>query len=187
MHTTAHLPSSTVRGTGHGAGHGTGHEIGRRLRALLVGFLAAVAGIAGIVLVPSTAHAAADTAPVASSFDTQVLAATNAVRKRHGLRALRPMACADRYASSWTRHLASSDRMYHQSLRPIMRSCGLRTAGENLAWRKPSLSATQVVDMWMKSPGHRRNILTGRFKYLGVDAWRSTDTGRVYAGQVFGG
>lgn len=179
MHTTAHLPSSTARGTGHAAGP--------RLRALLVGLLAAVAGIAGIVLVPSTAHAAADTAPVASSFDTQVLAATNAVRKRHGLRALRPMACADRYASSWTRHLASSDRMYHQSLRPIMRSCGLRTAGENLAWRKPSLSATQVVDMWMKSPGHRRNILTGRFKYLGVDAWRSTDTGRVYAGQVFGG
>jgi len=175
MHTSAHQQPSTAQRTV------------RRLRALLVGFLAAVAGVAGLVMVPSTAHAASDTAPVASSFDTQVLAATNAVRKRHGLRALRPMACADRYAASWTRHLASADRMYHQSLRPIMRNCGLRTAGENLAWRKPSLTANQVVDMWMKSPGHRRNILTARFKYLGVDAWRSTDTGRIYAGQVFGG
>ncbi|KQT93904.1 hypothetical protein ASG49_02840 [Marmoricola sp. Leaf446] len=158
----------------------------RRVRALLVGLVAAVAGLVGVVAVPSTAHAAADTAPVASSFDTQVLAATNVQRKRHGLRPLRMMSCPDRYATSWTQFLASRDAFYHQSLTPILKACGLRGAGENLAWRSGSLSATQVVDMWMKSPGHRRNILNGRFRYLGVDAWRSTDTNRIYAGQVFG-
>ncbi|ROR89836.1 CAP domain-containing protein [Nocardioides aurantiacus] len=176
MHTSAHLPHTTTA---------TGSV--RRLRTLLVGLLAAAAGLVGVVLVPSTAHAAADTAPVASSFDTQVLAATNAQRKRHGLRPLRMTSCPDRYANSWTRHLASRDTMYHQALRPIMRNCGLRAAGENLAWRGGSMTATQVVRMWMNSPGHRRNILTARYKYIGIDAWRSTDTGRVYAGQVFGG
>lgn len=175
MHTSAHPPHPTVPGAL------------RRLRALLVGVLAAAAGLVGVVVVPTTAHAASDTAPVAASFDTQVLAATNAARRSHGLRPLRAMSCPDRFATSWTRHIAGRDRMYHQALRPIMRSCGLRTAGENLAWRSGSLTAQQVVSMWMASPGHRRNILTPRFKYLGVDAWRSTDTGRVYAGQVFGG
>ena len=116
-----------------------------------------------------------------------MLALTNAQRKKHGLKPLKAMSCVDGYANRWTRRLADEDKMYHQALRPIMKKCGLRTAGENLAWRGESLSAAQVVSMWMKSPGHRRNILTARFKYLGVDAWRSTDTGRVYAGQVFGG
>lgn len=173
--TPAHLPHVVARG------------VLRRLRPLLVGLVVAAAAVAGPMAVPTTAHAAGDTAPVASSFDTEVLAATNAVRRSHGLRPLRARSCPDRFASTWTRHLASRDAMYHQPLRPIMRSCGLRTAGENLAWRSGSMTATQVVSMWMASPGHRRNILTARFRFLGVDAWRSTDTGRIYAGQVFGG
>jgi uncharacterized protein YkwD len=175
MHTSAHLPHPTVPG------------VLRRLRALLVGVLAAAAGLVGVVVLPTTANAASDTAPVAAGFEAQVLAATNAARRSHGLRPLRATSCTDRYAVGWTRHLASRDRMYHQPLRPIMRACNLRTAAENLAWRSGSLTAQQVVAMWMASPGHRRNILTPRLKYLGVGAWRSTDMGRVYVGQVFGG
>lgn len=37
--------------------------------------------------------------------------------------------------------------------------------GENIAQTQ---SAKQAVQMWMKSPGHRRNILNKKFRYLAV-------------------
>ena len=160
-------------------------RIRRRLAASVLGGLALVGGA---TLVPAPALAAdGGVASVGASYDAQVLDATNAVRAKHGLKPLKPATCPDRYATSWTRHLAAADTMVHQSLGPILRRCDLRTAGENLAWSGGSLSAQRVVKMWMDSPGHRRNILNPRYRYLGTDAWRSTDTGRTYVGQVFGG
>jgi uncharacterized protein YkwD len=41
------------------------------------------------------------------------------------------------------------------------------SAGENLAWGAPDLSASSTVKMWMNSPGHRANIL-GNWRRVGV-------------------
>ena len=126
-------------------------------------------------------------ATVAPSYDTQVLAATNAARKRHGRAPLRAATCVDGFASRWARYLATNDAFRHQSLRPILVRCHRRTAGENIAYSSGSLSAAKVVSMWMHSSGHRANILNRRFRYLGVDAYRSTRTGRTYVVQDFAG
>jgi uncharacterized protein YkwD len=41
--------------------------------------------------------------------------------------------------------------------------------GENLAWGSGSLGTPrQIVRAWMKSPGHRRNMLDGRFREIGI-------------------
>jgi len=41
--------------------------------------------------------------------------------------------------------------------------------GENLAWGSGTRSTpAAIVDAWMQSPGHRRNILTARFREIGV-------------------
>jgi uncharacterized protein YkwD len=41
--------------------------------------------------------------------------------------------------------------------------------GENIAWGTGSLAAPQeIVKAWMKSPGHRANILNRRFRDVGV-------------------
>lgn len=159
--------------------------------ALLVALLLAVLLMVSMAS-PSSAkvrrHAgSAQVAAIAPSYDRQVLALTNQARRQHGLRPLRAASCLHRFASDWTKHLAAVDVFAHQSLGPIMRSCGKRTAGENIAWGSGGLSARQVVAMWMKSPGHRANILNPRFRFLGTDAWRSRDSGRTYVGQVFGG
>jgi uncharacterized protein YkwD len=46
------------------------------------------------------------------------------------------------------------------------RSWGL---GENLAWGSGTRATPrQTVAAWMRSPGHRKNILTGSFRELGV-------------------
>jgi len=122
---------------------------------------------------------------IASSYDTQVLNLTNAARRAHGIGPLRAQSCVDGFASSWARYLAGHDAFRHQSLWPIINRCHRRGAGENIAWGSGYLSPAKVVDMWMHSPGHRANILNGRFHYLGVDAYRSGATGRTYVVQDF--
>ena len=122
---------------------------------------------------------------IASSYDAQVLSLTNAARRAHGIGPLRAQSCVDGFASSWARYLAGHDAFRHQSLWPIINRCHRRGAGENIAWGSGYLSPAKVVDMWMHSPGHRANILNGRFHYLGVDAYRSAHTGRTYVVQDF--
>ena len=45
--------------------------------------------------------------------------------------------------------------------------------------------ARNLVDGWMKSPGHRANILHGGFRYIGVGVQESG--GYIWATQNFGG
>ena len=60
------------------------------------------------------------------------------------------------------------------------------TVGENLAWGTGSLgSPAATVDAWMRSAGHRRNILNGSFAEIGIGvvatgdkALYTTDFGR---------
>ena len=43
------------------------------------------------------------------------------------------------------------------------------TVGENIAWGSGRLSAPDaIVRAWMDSPGHRANILNGRFREIGI-------------------
>ena len=57
-----------------------------------------------------------------------------------------------------------------------------RTAGENLA--SGQMSAAEVVQGWMDSPGHRRNILNPDFGRLGVGVTMNSE-GRIYWSQLF--
>ena len=55
----------------------------------------------------------------------------------------------------------------------------LKTSAEG-AW-----SSSHVVDMWMRSPGHRRNLLGSSYTEIGIGtAW--SDDGTRYDVQVFG-
>lgn len=159
-----------------------------RLVTVVVAALAVVA-----VLVPATtltappAEAASGARKVGASFDQQVLHWTNVERKKRGLRALHMRECVKRFAYRHTKRMASRDRLYHQQLRPVMRTCDARRAAENVAWGSSGTSARSLVKRWMKSSGHRRNILSRQHGRIGIDAWRSTRTGRVYVAQVFRG
>ena len=44
-----------------------------------------------------------------------------------------------------------------------------RAYGENIAWGSGSYSTPEsTLDRWMKSPGHRKNIVNGQFREIGV-------------------
>ena len=44
-----------------------------------------------------------------------------------------------------------------------------RSAGENIGWGTAyAFEPRQIVDAWMASEGHRKNILNANFTHLGV-------------------
>ncbi len=133
---------------------------------------------------PSNARAGA-VASVASSYDAQILYWTNRARRAYHLRPLLANSCVDGYAERWTVTMARYSSFVHQQLLPILRRCHRTAAAENIAWGSGGTSAHTFVQMWMRSPGHRHNLLNGRYRYIGIAAWRSTTTGRLYATQDF--
>jgi uncharacterized protein YkwD len=57
-----------------------------------------------------------------------------------------------------------------------------RAYGENIA---TTHDADRAMQLWMESPGHRANILNGRFTQIGIGYATAAD-GRRYYVQVFG-
>jgi uncharacterized protein YkwD len=167
---------------------------GDGVRALAKGLAAAVAVAAAAIAVAGSppppplpprsalAERPAPSAPATGSYEKRILELVNRERTRRGLRPLRLATCADGYASRWSAELARSERLYHQSLRPIQRSCRARDVGENIGYGK--VSAEKMVDLWMNSRPHRANILNPRFSSIGIGAVRSR-SGHWYAVQDF--
>jgi uncharacterized protein YkwD len=60
---------------------------------------------------------------------------------------------------------------------------GITSFAENVAYGPTT--GKKVVDMWKKSPNHRRNML-GRYKYIGIGTAKDRK-GRIYYTQVFAG
>lgn len=129
------------------------------------------------------------TAPAVAATPTQIYAskimsATNTVRHNHSLPRLGGNRCVKRFAVRQARRMADQERMFHQRLGPVLRQCGLRKAGENVAYG--FATGTAVVYLgWLLSPSHRANILDREFRLLGAAA-RKSDSGVWYAAQVFG-
>ena len=117
-------------------------------------------------------------------YQRDVFRATNHQRAQHDLVKLRHQACVQKYAVRQAKRMAAQERIFHQDLLPILLECGLRKAGENVGYGYATGRAL-VKRGWMRSEGHRANILDGEFRVLGVGARRSDD-GTWYAAQVFG-
>jgi uncharacterized protein YkwD len=125
--------------------------------------------------VPEGEWFAAETAPLRdlAKIRAAMLARVNAERKRAGVR---PLAANTRLDLAAQRHAADMlARRYfaHESpegktVRERAKSAGYdwREIGENLA--EGQLTVAEVMDSWMHSPGHRRNLLDPGFRELGV-------------------
>jgi uncharacterized protein YkwD len=144
--------------------------------------------LAGLLLPAATAHAA-QVAPAGPSagideYGATAVLVTNRVRQARHLRTLRVDLCVRRYAGRQATRMAAQRRMFHQDLEGPLRACGLRMTGENVAAGFPD-GRTVVRRGWMRSPGHRANILEPRYRLVAVAARRGSD-GVWYACQLFG-
>jgi uncharacterized protein YkwD len=125
------------------------------------------------------------------------LCLVNAQRAAHGLRRLRVNARLKRAGRSFARDLARHRYFSHVSRSGSTPTARIRRAGyrrtfvgENLAWGVPSGSSPRaIVAGWMRSPGHRANILHRAYRHFGVGIVARTPDGRrgaTYAAE-FGG
>jgi uncharacterized protein YkwD len=117
-------------------------------------------------------------------YQRQAHHTTNKKRVAHGRKELRRTDCVQRFAVRQAKRMARQEQMFHQELGPILEECGLRSVGENVAYGYPN-GRSVVNDGWMRSPGHRANILNPDFRLMGIGARKGHD-GRWYVAQVLG-
>ena len=103
----------------------------------------------------------------------EMLAQVNAARKRAGLKPLRLNAVLAKAAQRHAEDMLARGYFDHESpsgttVRERSRAAGYRwgAVGENIAFGQTSVG--EVVETWMDSPGHRKNILSPNFSELGV-------------------
>jgi uncharacterized protein YkwD len=115
------------------------------------------------------------TAPLADLAEVRrrMLAAVNAVREKNGLPPLDPDARLDRAAQGHAEDMLARSFYSHASpdgISPMVRVLRAgylsRRVGENIA--EGEFTVDEVMDGWMKSAGHRENILDGAFTHVGV-------------------
>lgn len=158
----------------------------RRLAALLLLVLVAGplgGGTASGTTVSGSSAVTPRAASAATTYQHQAIRNTNAIRVNRDRVAVRRHSCLQAKAQAQARRMARQQRMFHQDLGRVLRDCGLSRASENVAYGYPD-GRSVVREGWMQSPPHKRNLLRGSHRLIGLAAVKGG--GRWYVAQVFG-
>jgi uncharacterized protein YkwD len=140
-----------------------------------------------LVALSAPAQAGALTVSDRDSLEQTLVSRINAIRKNHGLRMLTVRTRLDAAADAHVSSMAVESYFRHELYTPARPTnwtpfgTWIRrfwpgpgyawwTAGENLAWGAPRITASQTVSRWMASPPHRANILNPGWRNIGVSA-----------------
>lgn len=138
-----------------------------------------------IALAPGVSPSApASAATPSQEYAKAASKTTNNIRANRGRTRLVGDRCLRLAAVRQAERMAGQETIFHQVLVPLLDGCLLARVGENVAYGYASGKAV-VRKGWMKSDGHRRNILRRGWTEMGVAARRSDD-GVWYVAQVFG-
>lgn len=120
------------------------------------------------------------TAGTAAETREATLCLLNRERTSRGLGRLSQNESLANAATNFSREMVQRNFFDHVSpggstlVQRIKRTSYLRSArswalGENIAWGSGSLATpASTVRAWMRSTSHRRNILTGRYRHIGI-------------------
>jgi uncharacterized protein YkwD len=128
-----------------------------------------------------------------SDLERQVVLALNQQRVRRGLAPLRVNRRLSVAARGHSLSMAEHGYFAHESYDGAAFWVRIKAAypalpgrswaaGENLAWASPELTASETVDMWLKSPQHRQNMLAPRWREIGIGGVRAVAAPGVYEG-----
>lgn len=122
---------------------------------------------------PPTSSTPSTTTSDVNAFEQEVVKLTNAERAKAGLSPLQTDDKLMAAAREKSQDMQSNNYFSHTSPTfgsPFdrMKALGIayKSAGENIA--QGQRSPQEVVQAWMDSPGHRANILNGKFTHIGV-------------------
>jgi uncharacterized protein YkwD len=165
-----------------------------RRNLLQVSVVAAVLAAVVAVAAPAVARPSGSVGTRGlTPLESGILLRLNAIRAEHKLAPLRVnprlAAAADKHsqdmvARGFFDHNSVSGS-FEQRLRRLYGSSGAGrwSAGENILWSSPGLDPKQALDRWMASAPHRANILSSRWREIGVGAVARAGAPGVYGGQ----
>lgn len=157
----------------------------------------AAASLAAIVLAAPTALAGFRSGPTQvrthDALEAPLLAEINKVRSAHGLRPLEPSAELRSAADAHAAAMGEGDFFSHDSADGTSSAARVREAygvngfwrwsvGENLLWAASDLTPAEAVEQWLASPSHRRVLLGGGWKEIGISAVHVTNAGSTFGG-----
>jgi uncharacterized protein YkwD len=128
------------------------------------------------------------------TLNHQLLTAVNSFRAAHHLVPLRESRALDRSARAHSLEMGKDGYFGHSSAdgtafwRRIAQYYSERnhrywSVGENLLWAAPSVSAKRALAMWIASPEHLRNLLSPRWREIGLSAVHVRGAPGVFQGQ----
>lgn len=150
------------------------------------------------VISPAAAAPAAAPAQLPSAnadeYDAAVVAATNVIRRSHGLDPLRTnqglTAAADQHSRSMGKvgyfaHESADGSAFWKRIDQYYAQgdASYWAVGENIIWASPDLSVDEAMKAWMASPGHRENILAKDWHEIGCSSFRVDSAPGVYSGR----
>ena len=156
------------------------HSLAARL-ALVAALVAVLASLGATATSASAAGKPTRTIAAANQLESLVLDELNDVRRAHKLAPLRlstPLAAAaDAHSRAMGRygffqHDSRDGSAFWHRVKRFYGSNGSAnwSVGENLLWSTTGLDAERALELWMASPSHRKNILTERWREVGLSA-----------------
>jgi uncharacterized protein YkwD len=125
-----------------------------------------------------------------SEEEQKLVDLTNEARQKEKLPPLKPNKTLFAVARAHSANMARQNQMNHvldgKSPGQRIKASGYAYSsfGENIAFSM-GWSLAQVMDGWMKSPGHRANILRKEYREIGIGIATNEDN-KTYYTQVFG-
>ena len=147
----------------------------------------------GAIVAPGAKPAPARPHVTLTALESGVLQQLNLIRTGHGLVPLRlsPALTAsaaqhsqEMGADGYFEHTSADGTAFWKRIAQWYGSAGYDywSVGENLLWSSPDVDAVKALQLWMHSPEHRANILSPRWREIGVSAVHLSSAGGTYQG-----
>lgn len=127
-----------------------------------------------------------DIALTYTAFEYEVLDLVNNYRETQGLSTLSTLNIVSQEAKSHTNYMIEAGEINHDNFatrsKNLIKSASAKVIAENVAYGYAS--AEGVVDAWIKSDAHRKNIENSSFTDFGIST-KKDDQGRYYYTHIF--
>lgn len=102
----------------------------------------------------------------------------NRERVKRGRSRLRSRGKMVRDARPHSAAMAAQGRLFHQPLQPLLTKWRAAGVAENVGWTtfrspRPARIARRMVNNWIASPVHNRNMFNARWTHTGCAVWDS--------------
>jgi uncharacterized protein YkwD len=153
--------------------------VGRAIGGILAALLCAGAVVATATAAPVQQRTAGITR--VTQLEGDVLAQLNSVRRANDLVPLKLSTTLSKVANEHSVQMGRDGYFAHESfdgaafwkrIERVYPSHGWKywAVGENLLWSSPDVDGPRALELWMASPEHKKNILTAKWREIGISA-----------------